>query len=84
VLRQFQRIRNNEVCEAKGGKCGRLMDLFAKHLTKPKPIPKDIFADINYVNDLNWMIMSSEGTGKIKIIYFTWVLKRMVLMEKVK
>ena len=47
------------------------MDLFAKHLKKPNPIPKDIFTDINYANDLNWMIMSSEGTGKIKndIVY---------------
>ena len=74
VLRQFQRIRNNEVCEARGGDCKRLMDLFAKHFKKPKPIPSDIFTDINYANDINWMIMSSEGTGKITIpMYSTWV-----------
>ena len=64
-MRQFQRLRNNEVCEARGGDCKRLTDLFQKHLKKPKPIPKDIFPDISYVNDLNWMIMSSEGTGNI-------------------
>ena len=64
VLRQFQRIRNNEVCAAKGGACKHLMDLFERHLRKPNPIPKDLFQDVSYVNDLNWIIMSSEGTGE--------------------
>ena len=39
------------------------MDLFAKNLEKPGPIPKDIFKMVGYENNLNWMIMSSQGTG---------------------
>ena len=64
VIRQFQRLRNNEVCEARKGNCKQAMDLFATHLRKPNPIPDDLYRSVNYVNDLNWMIMSSEGTGK--------------------
>ena len=63
VLRQFQRLRNNAVCKARAGDCRRAMDLFAKHLKKPGPIPNDIFKMIDYENDLNWMIISGEGTG---------------------
>ena len=39
------------------------MDLFAKNLEKPGPIPNDIFKTVGYENNLNWMIMSSQGTG---------------------
>ena len=65
VLRQFQRLRNNEVCKARGGECKRLMELFEKNFEKPVPIPRDIFKKIDYENNLNWMIMSSEGTGNV-------------------
>ena len=64
TVRQFQRLRNNEVCEARGGDCKRVLDLFSTHLRKPNPIPEDLYRGVKYVNDLNWMIMSSEGTGK--------------------
>ena len=59
-------MRHNEVCEARGGDCKRALDLFATYLRKPKPIPHDLYRNVKYVNDLNWMIMSSEGTGKYK------------------
>ena len=62
--RQFVRVQNNEVCEARGGDCKRLMDVFAKHLKKPNPIPEDLYQKVNYHSDLKWIIMSSEGTGK--------------------
>ena len=61
--RQFQRVRNNQVCEARGGDCWKVLDLFAKHLKPPSPIPGNLFSKVNYVNDLDWIIMSSEGTG---------------------
>ena len=64
IFRYFQRVRNNEVCEARGSTCKETMDLFEKNLIKPNPIPKDLYQDVNYTNNLNWLIMSSEGTGK--------------------
>ena len=41
------------------------MELFEKNFEKPVPIPRDIFKKIDYENNLNWMIMSSEGTGNV-------------------
>ena len=64
IFRYFQRVRNNEICEARGVTCKATMDLFETHLRKPTPIPKDLYQDVNYTNNLNWLIMSSEGTGK--------------------
>ena len=64
VFRYFQRVRNNEVCKARGSTCKETMDLFEKNLRKPNPIPKDLYQDVSYTNNLNWLIMSSEGTGK--------------------
>ena len=63
IFRYFQRVRNNEVCEARGSTCKETMDLFEKNLRKPNPIPKDLYQDVSYTNNLNWLIMSSEGTG---------------------
>ena len=63
IFRYFQRVRNNEICEARGSSCKSTMDLFEKNLRKPKPIPKDLYQDVSYTNNLNWLIMSSEGTG---------------------
>ena len=52
------------------------MDLFETHLRKPTPIPKDLYQDVNYTNNLNWLIMSSEGTGKkIEILPYIRVRK---------
>ena len=39
VFRYFQRVRNNEVCEARGGMCKEAIDLFEKNLKTPNPIP---------------------------------------------
>jgi hypothetical protein len=63
VFRYFQRVRKNEVCEARGGVCKEAIDLFENNLKTPNPIPKDLYQHVNYTNDLNWLIMSSEGTG---------------------
>ena len=63
VFRYFQRVRNNEVCEARGGMCKEAIDHFEKNLKTPNPIPKDLYQYVNYTNNLNWLIMSSEGTG---------------------
>ena len=63
VFRYFQRVKNNEVCEARGGMCKEAIDLFEKNLKTPNPIPKDLYQYVNYTNNLNWLIMSSEGTG---------------------
>ena len=58
-------MRNNEVCEARGGDCKKLLDLFENYLKKPGMIPNDIYEILKYANDLNWVIMSSEGTGEL-------------------
>ena len=58
-------MRNNEVCEARGGDCKKLLDLFEKYLKTPDLIPNDIYEILKYANDLNWIIMSSEGTGEL-------------------
>ena len=52
------------MCEARGVTCKATIDLFEKNLRKPVPIPKDLYQYVNYTNNLNWLIMSSEGTGK--------------------
>ena len=62
-------MRNNEVCEARGGDCKKLLDLFEKYLKKPGMIPNDIYDILKYANDLNWVIMSSEGTGELSKCY---------------
>ena len=67
IFRYFQRVRNNEICEARGVSCKATMDLFEKNLRKPNPIPKDLYQDVSYTNNLNWLIMSSEGTGECYI-----------------
>ena len=69
IFRYFQRVRNNEVCEARGSTCKETMDLFKKNLRKPNPIPKDLYQDVSYTNNLNWLIMSSEGTGKCGCLF---------------
>ena len=66
TFRYFQRTRNNEVCEARGGQCKQAIDLFSKNLRKPNPVPEDLYKYVNYTNNLNWLIMSSEGTGNRK------------------
>merc|ERR1712110_91603 len=53
ILRQFQRMRNNEVCEARGGDCKKLLDLFGKYFKMPGTIPNDIYESLKYANDLN-------------------------------
>ena len=58
-------MRNNEVCEARGGDCKKLLDLFEKYFKMPGTIPNDIYESLKYANDLNWVILSSEGTGKL-------------------
>ena len=59
------------------------MDLFAKNLEKPGPIPKDIFKMVGYENNLNWMIMSSQGTGN-KLKHVNAELVRNIQAQEVK
>ena len=62
----FARVRRNADCLARGGgDCDRFGDM------KPPPIPDDIYQKIGYQVDLDWMIMSNEGTGKKVVILYT-------------
>lgn len=67
-LRLFERARKNPNCNLRGLDSG--CHLF-ENISRPGPVPRDLYEVLGYGNDIGWIIVGQENTGEfLEIIQF--------------
>ncbi len=63
-------MRYNYNCQVRNSSC----HVFER-VRQPPPIPDDLYVKTGFDNDLDWVIISQQNTGKLSINFFKKLTK---------